>query len=407
MQGEVWGMMNRETEQISAMPKAEGSFERKEKNVYPGGNGLPRVTAAWLRYFARMIDETIYLLLWESFLSLVLHTNIMEMGAAGIGAGIAARICILLLAEPVLLARLGTTPGKFLMGLRAAAENGARLTWREAFYRTWTVLKKGSGFYIPMYCLVREYLSYRACKKGEILEWEEEAILVWDGRPVQRKVAAAIVILAGLTAGSLVIWQAGAVPVHRGNITAAQYVENFNGAQDFWHIDRQLNLPELYPPLGQDSPMALTADGDWEKLPARSYVIQTAEDYAPLPRFHFTEENGVMTGLEFSQSYSNENVEIVSPGDLMAVTVLSYICAQEEYRLFPRFPSMLYQELKVNGDRFQSFTMSLGGVTVDCVMEYEGYQLRRARYSDTPALVPVYGEHPSLRMEFRMQRVHS
>ena len=150
-----------EISDIQSSKVVDGKTVPCDGKLFYRGYDIEEIVAGFIKEKRFGFEETIYLLLWESFLSLVLHTNIMEMGAAGIGAGIAARICILLLAEPVLLARLGTTPGKFLMGLRAAAENGARLTWREAFYRTWTVLKKGSGFYIPVYCLVREYLSYR------------------------------------------------------------------------------------------------------------------------------------------------------------------------------------------------------------------------------------------------------
>ena len=45
---------------------------------------MPKVTSPWIRYFARSIDAAIYMILWNMFLSLVLHINIMETGFAGL-----------------------------------------------------------------------------------------------------------------------------------------------------------------------------------------------------------------------------------------------------------------------------------------------------------------------------------
>lgn len=143
---------------------------------------LTKVTSPWVRYFARSIDAAIYMILWNTFLSLVLHINIMETGFAGLVADIIAYNCLFLLAEPFMLSRFGTTPGKFLLGLRMTAETGARLTHGEALHRTWTVLKKGCGFNLPVYWIIRMYKSYRACKDGETLDWEQETLLWLNDR---------------------------------------------------------------------------------------------------------------------------------------------------------------------------------------------------------------------------------
>lgn len=145
-------------------------------------DAIPKVTSPWVRYFARSIDAAIYMILWNTFLSLVLHINIMETGFAGLVADIIAYNCLFLLAEPFMLSRFGTTPGKFLLGLRMTAETGARLTHGEALHRTWTVLKKGCGFNLPVYWIIRMYKSYRACKDGETLDWEQETLLWLNDR---------------------------------------------------------------------------------------------------------------------------------------------------------------------------------------------------------------------------------
>ena len=110
-------------------------------------------------------------------------------GFAGLVADIIAYNCLFLLAEPFILSRFGTTPGKFLFGLRVTAETGARLTHGEALHRTWTVLKKGCGFNLPVYWIIRTYKSYRACKDGEILDWEQETLLWLNDRYIPLKVS--------------------------------------------------------------------------------------------------------------------------------------------------------------------------------------------------------------------------
>ena len=365
---------------------------------------MPKVTSPWIRYFARSIDAAIYMILWNMFLSLVLHINIMETGFAGLVADLIAYNCLFLLAEPLMLSRFGTTPGKFLFGLRVTAETGARLTHGEALHRTWTVLKKGCGFNLPVYWIIRMYKSYRACKDGETLDWEQETLLWLNDRYIPLKVSGSVVILTLLnTLALLLVWQAGALPQNRGDLTVEQYAENFNDMEKYFGIDRQLNLPgdsSFYGILMDDSRLILNKDGEWEKMPGTPYVTGTSENYAELPQLDYTVEDGVITGLNFSASYENEDITIASYGDLMAVSALAFLCAQDDYHLLPAAPSLLYTQIKLNGDSFSGFTINEAGVTVSCTVEYEGYELRPDTWSQSRVLVPAYGGVPSFSINF-------
>lgn len=365
---------------------------------------MPKVTSPWIRYFARSIDAAIYMILWNMFLSLVLHINIMETGFAGLVADLIAYNCLFLLAEPLMLSRFGTTPGKFLFGLRVTAETGARLTHGEALHRTWTVLKKGCGFNLPVYWIIRMYKSYRACKDGETLDWEQETLLWLNDRYIPLKVSGSVVILTLLnTLALLLVWQAGALPQNRGDLTVEQYAENFNDMEKYFGIDRQLNLPgdsSFYGILMDDSRLILNKDGEWEKMPGTPYVTGTSENYAELPGLDYTVEDGVMTGLNFSASCENEDITIASYGDLMAVSALAFLCAQDDYHLLPAAPSLLYTQIKLNGDSFSGFTINEAGVTVSCTVEYEGYELRPDTWSQSRVLVPAYGGVPSFSINF-------
>lgn len=369
---------------------------------------LPKVTSPWIRYFARSIDAAIYMTLWNMFLSLVLHINIMETGFAGLAADLIAYNCLFLLAEPLMLSRFGTTPGKFLFGLRVTAETGARLTRSEALHRTWTVLKKGCGFNLPLYWIIRMYKSYRTCKDGETLDWEQETLLWLNDRYIPLKVSVSVVILTLLnTLALLLVWQAGALPQNRGDLTVEQYAENFNDMEKYFGVDRQLNLPgdsSFYGILMDDSRLILNKDGEWEKMPGTPYVTGTSENYAELPRLDYTVEDGVMTGLNFSASCENEDITIASYGDLMAVSALAFLCAQDDYHLLPAAPSLLYTQIKLNGDSFSGFTINEAGVTVSCTVEYEGYELRPDTWSQSRVLVPAYGSEPSFSINFSVTK---
>ena len=310
---------------------------------------IPKVTSPWARYLARSLDAGIYILLWSIFLSLVFHINIAERGFAGNIVDIIALNCIFLLAEPLMLSGFGTTPGKFLFGLRVTSETGARLTRGEAFHRTWTVLKTGCGFNLPVYWIIRMYKSYRACKNGETLDWEQETLLWKNDRYILLRATVSIISLVLInTLASLLVWQAGALPQNKGNITVEQYAE--------------------------------------------------------LPQLDYTVENGIMTGLSFSASYENEDRTIASYSDLMAVSALAFLCAQDDYHMLPAPPSFIYAQIKANGDNFSGFTISEAGVTIRCTIEYEGYDLRPDVWSQSRVLVPSYGGEPSFHISFSVQR---
>lgn len=364
-------------------------------------DSLPKVRAPWKRYFARLIDETIYLIFWNLILALGFHMNIRQTGLAFVVIGTIMQSVLLLLVEPVMLSRFGTTPGKFLFGFRVSAESGARLTWREAYDRTGIVLKRGLGFYIPVYGLIREYSSYRDCKKGEILEWEEDNILTLDERHMRWKVIAAVLVLSVLDVLNYFVWQAGALPQNRGNITAAQYAENFNHLQEFYQIDHQMNHPEFLPPYN-DSMKRLNQYGDWEKMDGKWYVVDTGVDYPDLPRIQFTEKDGVLTEISLSSEYKDEKMEIPVYGDLMALASLSYICAQDDYHLLLSPPSRLYNRVKEYGDQCSDFMINEAGVKVQASFDYSGYEIRQAQYGSSDVLVPVYGEDVYFHVDFRI-----
>ncbi|HJA67776.1 MAG TPA: MerR family transcriptional regulator [Candidatus Mediterraneibacter cottocaccae] len=376
---------------------------------------VKKVTAPWRRFFARSADFLIYFLLWNAVLSIGLHINIMGpsmTGVPGLTADIIAVACLLLLIEPVLLSLTGTTPGKFMFGLRVTTEEGNRLSHHEALVRAWDVLRKGLGYGIPVYNLYRYYQSYKGCQNGEVLYWEEDSVLHLNERFLPFR-AAVYIFCQCLSAVLLfVIWQCGTLPLNRGEITAAQFCENFNRLQDYYNIETPLNMPSegdlaaIVQVGGHSLAMDLTEDGTWESVEA---VLGSAgEEYPPLPRFQFTEEDGILTAVSFTISSRNNGQWIPDYRELLSLSALSLVCARDDYTFFPAPPSVIRREIEEYAENFESFDITEAGVRVNCSMDYTGYSDVRGYLSDswTSAsnfLVPDVDGSASFTMQFTME----
>lgn len=376
---------------------------------------VPKVTAPWHRFFARDIDFILYSLIWSAFLTFVLDININAeqpmshrlfmptLILSAVGAILVQNAAVLFF-EPLLLKYTGTTPGKFLFGIRVTTFNGERLTYRAGLRRTWDVLRRGHGFFIPIYWLVRLYKSYRACKNEETLSWEEDSALHLKTERLP------LGILAWLSATLLslvleyVMCQNAAIPPNRGELTAGEFCENFNDTQRFFGVERQLNLP---PSISSgilavpDSALYLKENGNWMKVPGHPYIVQNGV-YAPLPALQFTEKDGAVTAVSFSYSIENKNTTISSYGELMGLAAVSYVCAQEDYSLLPDVPEKLFNRIRERGDYFEDFHFTEAGVTVECDFEFEGYELTDDAF-DSMMLRPTYGENAQFSVEFSMK----
>lgn len=373
---------------------------------------VSKVTAPWRRFFAREIDLTLNSLLWSAFLTLVIGVNISEdflvdaslsfLLVSTTGSLFITNV-IVLLVEPLFLTFTGTTPGKFCFGLQVAADDGKRLTYREALRRTWDVLRKGYGFFIPIYWIIRMYKSYKACKNDETLYWEEDSVLSLNKGRLPLGICVTIAFIPFSVILQDTLNQYAAIPPNTGDITVEEFCENFNDTQEFFGIERQLNLP---PSITSgiagipDSALYLDDHAGWAKKPGTPYINQNGE-YAPLPEFQFIEKNGVITGISFSYSVENKNVKVSSYGEIMALAAVSYLCAQDGYSIQPDTPEEIFSLIREHGDYFEDFNFNEAGITVECNIDHEGYDLVFDSY-DSAMLEPIYGEDAYFNINFSM-----
>ena len=182
----------------------------------------------WRRYFARGIDLALVGLPVSFVQYVLLHRNYTTVArwedivCALIGWG------LLLLLEPLLLARFGTTAGKWCMGITVTRPDGERLSYSEALNRTALVWFYGAGLGLPLVELVCSYLSYRRYTRGEELAWEEGSVERFDGRGTGKMalLCAASWAVRGTLTVAMVL--AAALPPNRGDLTVAEFAENVN-----------------------------------------------------------------------------------------------------------------------------------------------------------------------------------
>ena len=168
---------------------------------------------------------------------------------------------LLLVLEPVLLHTWGYTPGKWLLGLKVRDRNGEKLTLRRARQRAWRLFGRGEGYNIPIYNIIREWKSYRACRDGKPMPWDSD-----DALPVEEvlsyvaeelKVRQFVGWVAAVVAILVLTVQVGffaLLPPCRGDLTVTEFSRNYNYYASL--------LDQDVPALDENG----VADSTWSKL---------------------------------------------------------------------------------------------------------------------------------------------
>lgn len=252
------------------------------------------VAHPWLRLFARELDRAIYLLPWTVIQLYVLRWFPTTAGERLLSNLVDWPISILMFfaLEPLLLSTWGTTPGKALFGLKVRDMQGNKLSWRAACRRLAGVYAHGLCFDIPLVRLFFLWNSYKACRDGLPQEWEEDTVYTLKDeagwRPVCFVAAELALFLAAfpLTSGAM-------LPPNRGELTAAEYIENFN------------RMAEVL-----DSDLRLDENGQWveqqSSAESGTVVINLGGD-TENPNLTLNEKDGVLTGITvYWETRSNE-----------------------------------------------------------------------------------------------------
>lgn len=314
-----------------------------------------KVRSPWRRYFARTFDFYVYGLFLFAFQALVLNVDSSKHSTIENLLISYFAYLLMIFIEPLLLSTVGTTPGKWLLGLRVTDNAGQKLSYVDGLSRTVTLFWRGHGLNIPIYNYIRLWNSYKDCEAGETLDWECDSIVHLKDQKKWR-IGAYIAVNAILVACIALTLSLATMPKNRGDITVSEFSENYNRLAEYLEI----NMPK-----------ALNEKGEWVTRASDENVIYFSVDLDP-PTFHYTEENGNMTGLQFATEVQNSDAWITGYKNEIIVSILSYVRAQQGYSLTSK--DIIDVIKHIEASPLDDFQFTSNGVTVSCDYEYSGYQ---------------------------------
>lgn len=258
----------------------------------------------WKRYFARMIDLSIIQILLQLIVIVVLRIRpINGLLYTILDYAIVSHL-LMIPVEGLLLHYWGTTPGKWIMGIRIESVNGGNLSVTNAMMRSFDVLRSGYGFTIPIYYIWRLYQSYKSYCDDFQTEWDQihEAEPVFEYYYSPRKIAAMILAVLVLIGCNLYTTNDGLKTVHRGDtLSVAQVAENYNDL-----VEMMANRNKTTP----SKAAFLDPEGKWVtsesvNTSSNAVVIIGSQITSNYPGPEFTVENGAVRKIVYKASYKD------------------------------------------------------------------------------------------------------
>jgi len=180
------------------------------------------------RYLARLTDWGLNMLLLQWLFYCVIRVR-PELKVYSLLLTVAC-MGLMTLTESVWLYFSGTTPGKWLFGIRVEPVNGGKLSWDDALWRSRLVMQYGMGFYIPIWRLRCLYRSYAYGREGRQLEWEEDTEIQYRPWKAVHMVSAVLVYGMILVCAGAVAMDVQCLPKHhKAQVTIAEFADNLNG----------------------------------------------------------------------------------------------------------------------------------------------------------------------------------
>ena len=330
---------------------------------------LPKAHFPWQRFFARLLDAQVYRTLWVLLLPL-LGFNMLKSSRGGMLLLELLSLGTMFLLEPLLLTRFGTTLGKWIFGLRVTSPDGRKLTYAEGRERTAYLFWYGLRLNLPFFRLYRLYVSYTDEQQGKELPWEDSSEQTIRDHAGWRFATAAVLAVLLIAGGVLrVLLPVG--PVHRGELTVAQFAENFN------RIQRQLDR------LG----IELDENGRWlnESTYESNGSTMTVVFHDSLPQLEYQTENGILTGIVYHAEGGVENTwRSIPSGPVMELALFAFAGAEKGHILLDKPLQTAASELC--DSVFSEYHTVVDGVAVDYTYSDTREDSVRTQYNYTLTL---------------------
>ena len=307
----------------------------------------PKQHMLWQRFFARYLDVTLYHAFWVTLLPLLGYNLFRNRNGGAMLVQVLSLLTMFFL-EPLLLHIFAATPGKWLFGLRVTDGDDGKLTYEAALNRTAFVFWYGIRLDLPVLRLVRLYKCAEDEQAGKALPWEADSEQTVHDRRGWRFAAAALLAIAVMAGAVLgVLLPIGTV--HRGDLTVAQFAENYNA------IQRQLGSEGI----------ELDASGCWkaESVFETSGGTTTYMFRDRYPQFEYETENGILTAVIYRlESGTGNEVQAIPDGNVLSLALYAFAGAETKYLAFDRVLQTAAADLSEH--RFSEFQTVVDGVDV-------------------------------------------
>lgn len=307
----------------------------------------PKQHMLWQRFFARYLDVTLYHAFWVTLLPLLGYNLFRNRNGGAMLVQVLSLLTMFFL-EPLLLHIFAATPGKWLFGLRVTDGDDGKLTYEAALNRTAFVFWYGIRLDLPVLRLVRLYKCAEDEQAGKALPWEADSEQTVHDRRGWRFAAAALLAIAVMAGAVLgVLLPIGTV--HRGDLTVAQFAENYNA------IQRQLGSEGI----------ELDASGCWkaESVFETSGGTTTYMFRDRYPQFEYETENGILTAVIYRlESGTGNEVQAIPDGNVLSLALYAFAGAETKYLAFDRALQTAAADLSEH--RFSEFQTVVDGVDV-------------------------------------------
>ena len=176
-------------------------LQNQESSTQSSGLAPRRAVSNYSKAYLRLSARYIDLLLWYSFtwlvLALVANKQFLEFHESSLGfLYLSLSLIPWTFIEAGLLSRLGYTPGKWLLQIRIAGQDGKRLSYGQALARSWLVALCGLGLQIPLVDLVALFMSYYRLTKSGGTVWDDRGAysISYEKNSLNRSLMVAVVI---------------------------------------------------------------------------------------------------------------------------------------------------------------------------------------------------------------------
>lgn len=379
---------------LTIIPKQEREMPNSYFSV--ASDMEPQAFCPWRRFLARMLDLAVYSLVWVFLLVFLFKQPLSQTDGIIHVMGTIFAMGVMVLLEPLLLHKFGTTIGKFCFGLRIEDTDGTHLRYSDAFARTVGVLVNGLCLRIPFLEWYFLWRSYKRCTNNEPQLWEEDIPVNYTFKDSDFRCGVRYALGYGVVLGItvlLVLFQRMAP--NRGDVTVAQFAENYNYYANYMGItDRFYWLDE---------------DGGWQDTQQNAYYSVSMQNSRPEFLFDL-DENGCVTGVSFTREARDEESGLFSlREDEMFLASLAFVSAQEELGLVSSANAMddlakFFEDVEYSfGETHFEQSFAIAGLELGWTVEQEGYFIVYGGYlySDGSA------EEPYCRQTFSVLKTES